>query len=40
MRVSRTNIAGSVEKGKEAKDAMPHRFSGTFHGLLEVNSHC
>lgn len=40
VRVSRMNIAGSVEKGKEVKDAMPHRFSGTFHGLLEVNSHC
>jgi hypothetical protein len=40
VRVSRTNIAGSVEKGKGAKDAMPYKFSGTFHGLLEVNSPC
>jgi len=40
VRVSRTNIAGSVEKGKEAKDAMSYKFSGTFHGLLEVNSRC
>jgi hypothetical protein len=26
VRVSRMNIAGSVERGKEAKDAMPYRF--------------
>jgi len=40
VRVSRTNIVGSIGKGKEAKDSMPYRYSGTFHGLLEVNSHC
>jgi hypothetical protein len=38
VRVSQTNIAGSVEKGKEVKDATPH--SGAFHGLLELNSRC
>jgi hypothetical protein len=40
VRVSRMNITGSLEKGKEAKDAMAYRFSGTFHGLRAVNSRC
>jgi hypothetical protein len=40
VKVSRTDITGSIEKGKEAKDAILYRFSGTFHGLLEVNSRC
>jgi hypothetical protein len=38
--VSQTNIVGSMGKWKEAKDAMPHRYSSTCHGSLQVNSRC
>jgi hypothetical protein len=36
VRASKTNYAGSAERGSETNDKTPHGASGTLRGLLKI----